>query len=311
MSVSTTARLFSCVLAWMAAGGGVPGLAAEAATFSGPQSAGQLEATPRREASGLAASRRSPGVWWLHDDSGGPPVLYAVDSTGKKVGAVRLTETKNNDWEDLAAFTSGGKSWLLVADTGDNGGDRKTLQLHVVEEPARSQLSPERETPLAPAWTIRVRYPDGAHDCEAVAVDADEGAVYLLTKRDALPRLYRVPLARADSPVAAQFVGTAALIGNGGMTDDMLKNVLGKKVHWPTAMDFAPDGSAALVLTYGEVLLFPRRRGETWAAALGRAPQHLGFHALPQAEGAAFSADGTELRVISENSTEFFRFVRK
>lgn len=283
----------------------------EEPAFVGPEPAGQLQAPPRREASGLAASRRSPGVWWLHDDSGGPSVLYAVDARGGKIGALRLTDTRNDDWEDLAAFTREGKHWLLVADTGDNGGDRKTIQLHIVEEPARAQLAPERETKLAPAWTIRARYEDGAHDCEAVAVDPGEGAVYLLTKRDAVPRLYRVPLARAAAPVIARLAGTATKIGNGGATDEMLASVLGKKVHWPTAMDFAPDGSAALVLTYGEVLLFPRRPGNTWATALAQPPVRLGFHALPQAEGAAFSADGAELRVVSENSTEFFRFGRR
>ena len=43
----------------------------------------------------------------------------------------------------------------------------------------------------------------------------------------------------------------------------------------PVGMDFAADGSAAVVLTYMDVLLFPRQPGESWTDALTRAPQRL------------------------------------
>src|SRR5690606_1795107 len=41
------------------------------------------------EASGLAASRRHAGVLWMHNDSGGEPEVFAVDSTGAVLGRVR------------------------------------------------------------------------------------------------------------------------------------------------------------------------------------------------------------------------------
>jgi hypothetical protein len=287
-----------------------PGASADA-TFVGPDRAGALEAPPRREASGLAASRRNPGLWWVHDDSGGAPVLYAVDDAGKLLGAVRLAGVKNNDWEDLAAFSRDGRDWLLVADTGDNNADRKTVQLHLLAEPARAALARDRETSATPAWSLRVRYPDGPHDCEAVAVDAREGAIYLLTKRENHPRLYRVPLAPAAAPVEAQLVLAVTTLDGDDTTSTLLKALVGKKYDWPTSMDFAPDGSAAVVLTYGNVLVFPRHTGESWAAAFGRTPQRLGYHGLPQAEGVAFSAEGASIRVVSEGMTDIARYVRR
>ena len=67
-------------------------------------------------------------------------------------------------------------------------------------------------------------------------------------------------------------------------------------------MDFAPDGSAAVVLTYGDVCVFPREPGETWVTALSRKPQVLPSHGLAQAEAAAFAQDGRTIYVTSEGT---------
>jgi sugar lactone lactonase YvrE len=73
-------------------------------------------------------------------------------------------------------------------------------------------------------------------------------------------------------------------------------------------MDFSADGSAAAVLTYGHVLLFPRKDGETWAAALAREPVRLPPHNLTQAEATCFSADGRAVYVASEKTRNLLRY---
>jgi hypothetical protein len=75
-------------------------------------------------------------------------------------------------------------------------------------------------------------------------------------------------------------------------------------------MDFAPDGSAAVVLTYGDTLLFPRAGNESWADALAKPPVALAPHDLPQAEAACFSADGRAVFVGSEESMRLLRYER-
>lgn len=98
----------------------ISGWAAPAATKVAPPSvAGTLEAPPNDEASGLAASRRTPGLLWTHDDSGGQPEIYAVETGGRLRGVLRLEGIKAEDWEDLASAEFDGKAWLIVADTGD------------------------------------------------------------------------------------------------------------------------------------------------------------------------------------------------
>jgi hypothetical protein len=70
----------------------------------------------------------------------------------------------------------------------------------------------------------------------------------------------------------------------------------------PTAMDIAADGTAAVILSYGEVLLFPRRAHEPWTATFARKPVVLAPHGLTQAEGIAFAPDHRTIYVTGEGS---------
>ncbi len=278
------------------------------AGWTGPVIAGQMEAPPNREASGLAASRASPGVFWTHDDSGGAAELYAIDAQGKLRGTVRLAGVDNTDWEDVAAFRLNGRAWLLVADVGDNDAKRSHVRLHLVAEPASAELRPNANLTLRPEYSLRVRYEDGTRDCEAVAVDPVGGQIYLLSKRDEPARLYRLPLGRAEGVVTAHRVATVPKLEGATEVDFFLKGLLGRKLNWPTAMDFRADGRAALVLTYGAALVFERRGSEEWSQSLQRDPIRLPFHGLRQAEGACFSADGRSIVIVSEGTTELVRY---
>ena len=291
----------------------LPLLAPAAEPFTGPTVAGELASPPRLETSGLAASRRNPDVLWVHDDSGGAASLYAITTRGEAIGTLRVHGAKNVDWEDLAAYELDGKAWLLIADTGDNDAKRATIFLHIVEEPAREQLSPANELDVRPTRTLQLRYEDGPRDCESAAVDVAERAVYLLSKRDDVPRLYRVDLAPKDGDaiVVARRVGTVPNIPQPTSAQRRIKGHLGHHRAYVTAMDFTADGSAAVVLTYGELLLFPRRTGETWAAALARVPMRLPPHTLEQAEAVCFTPDGKQIFVAGETQRTLLRYERR
>ncbi len=252
----------------------------------------------------MAASRRNPGILWLHDDSGGKPELHAVDARGKLRGRIRL-DASSGDWEDLAAAEIDGRAYLFLGDTGDNDAKRSKVYLHVIPEPSASELSPASSLPVKPVASFRITYPDGPRDCESVAVDPVERAVYLLSKRDPTPRLYRIdlpsPLRGGD--VTPRFIGEVPNLPQRGQ-----KRRDGRVLSWPVAMDFAPSGRLAAVLTYTQPVLFTRAGGESWASALARTPVVLPPHNLPQAEAMAFSADGSALYVASEKSRNLVRY---
>ena len=109
---------------------------AHATDFREAERAGHLPADVT-EASGLAASRREPGLFWVHADSGGEPILRAVAADGSPRGILRIDGAGNVDWEDAASFTLDGRAWLLVADTGDNASRRATAPCSSCPSPIR------------------------------------------------------------------------------------------------------------------------------------------------------------------------------
>jgi hypothetical protein len=290
---------------------GAHAAAAESASYAAPVAAGTLEAPPGKETSGLAASRRAPDLLWLLEDSG-PPRLYGVSPTGTLRGTLRILGVENTDWEDLASFELDGKSWLLIADTGDNDARRAYVWLHCVEEPDPAHLDTRGDLSVRPAWSLKLRYEDGPRDCESVAVDVEARRIYLLTKRETPARLYSVPLAASTDRIAiAKFAGPVPHAAIRIMPEVPLMRLFGQMRGLVTGMDFAPDGSAAVVLTYADTLLYPRAAGETWATALAREPLRLAPHNLPQAEAVGFTHDGRSIFVASELNQTLLRYERE
>lgn len=270
--------------------------------WTGPETTGRLPAVIV-EASGLAASRRDPAIFWTHADSFEEPVLFAIGADGVLRGTARVEGLKNVDWEDVASFILDGRAWLLIADTGDNNARRSDCALYVVAEPAPAELRADRELGVPVAWKIPVTYPDGPRDCEAVAVDVTEGVVYLLAKRAAPHGLYTVPLraAREGAPVAAaRRVGEMPAFPPASDKSRFLPIPSGLYRAQPTAMDFSADGSRALVLTYGEAMVYSKKRDESWAEALARPGVALAPHGLFQAEAAAFDRESEAVYVTGE-----------
>jgi hypothetical protein len=291
---STLAALLATLV--LAAGGCAD--ADEESTDNRPGSrlSGVLLDLQLREVSGLAASHRHPDVLWLHDDGGNPPRLFAVNDRGSRLATFRVEGVTKTDWEDLATFEFDGRRYLLIADTGDNGGLRRTLQLHVVEEPAR--LTNAR---LQPAWSIAFRWPDGARDCEAVAVDARRGEILLVSKKRQPPELFSLPL----RPPAGELV-TAQRLGalGGAPTPDperLARAPRRARIDAQiTAASLSPDGRTLAVMSYRNLLLYPRAEGENWADAVARPPRVSVLPWLPQAEALGWAADGRSLYATGE-----------
>ena len=138
------------------------------------------------EASGVAASRRTPGIFWAHNDSG-DPVLFALDERGAVKGRVRVTGAQVDDWEDIAVGPCARGSCLYIGDIGDNSGKRDRITLYRAQEPAPG------DTATDAVEVFHATYPDGAHDAESLFVTPDSD-VFIITKGDpGSVALYRFP----------------------------------------------------------------------------------------------------------------------
>ena len=125
------------------------------------------------EISGCAASRTAPGRLWLHNDSGNPAELFAVDMQGRLRQRVAVDGVPAIDWEDLAAFTWHGQPYLAIADTGDNFSMHAERSIVLVAEPAAGV------THVPAMRTIRFRYPQGPRDLLSQLKASKKTPVYL------------------------------------------------------------------------------------------------------------------------------------
>jgi hypothetical protein len=241
---------------------------------------GQITSGELIEASGLAASRTTPGVLWSHNDSRGGPVLYAFDVAGTDLGVHEIPDAFAIDWEDMAAGPGpdGTGSFLYVGDTGDNFGIRDgVVNLWRVpdQDPATSGGA------FSEAAAIVLRIPDGPHDTEGLFVDPVDPAVYLVTKSRDATFVFRGPLTPGTEPSPMELVATL---------------FLGAEV---TSADITADGATIAMRGYETVWMWERRAGQDIGEALAAQPCEAPSPEEVQGESIAFDG-GRSYVTVSE-----------
>jgi hypothetical protein len=264
--------------------------------------------------SGIVKSPQFENVWWVHNDSGDEPRLFAVDSTGHvplapwrresyAVG-VRLDTTDRAPWpglhlgaaahidyEDIAVDDS----LLYLADIGNNGNARRDLGIYVIREPymyAR-RTRPIEHIPVAYPDQETVPAEDWHYDAESLFVD--DGILYVLTKH------------REGQKIGTLEPGTKLYRLDGEKTHEA--NVLTlvdrhETIPIPTAAALSPGGDRLAVLCAEGVWLFPRPdEGDRW---LSTEPTRLDLSSerLQQAEGITWDGSHT-LRITNEQRDVF------
>jgi hypothetical protein len=231
------------------------------------------------ELSGVVASRRQPGVLWVHNDSGDTARVFAIGLDGATRAEVQVDGACAIDWEDIALGADGR---VYVADTGDNRAARGHVSLYRFAEPQVERLR-GAELSVA-AERVDVRYSDGAsHDVEAMLVDPRSGDVVLVTKEQA-------------SATARVFVVTQAQFASGRATAQLAGEVVtGPRI---VAGDVRIDGGEIVLRTYLGAWRFDRQPGETLAQALGRGGQRFGVP--DRAESIAYLPGDRSLVTIPE-----------
>jgi len=256
-----------------------------------------LEETAIDESSGIVASRRNPGVYWTHNDSGDGPFLYALDRQGHRRGVWRVGGATARDWEDIAAGPGPqtGTPYIYVGDIGDNNRKREEIVIYRVAEPliltqdaASSKTSP-RMTESADA--IRLKYPDGPHDAETLMVHPQTGDIYVIIKTTGqTSKVYRAkaPLSTSKT-IALEFVAELRV-----------PSVFAGLI---TGGDISPDGRRVVLCDYVsayELRLDERATNfdDIWKSP----PVIVSLGERAQGESVCYSLDGTSLLATSEKT---------
>jgi hypothetical protein len=221
------------------------------------------------ESSGLAVSRRNPGLIWSHNDSGNAAVLFALDTAGAQRARIKVP-IRTRDWEDVSAARCPSGDCLYIADIGDNNHSRRQIQIYRVPEPAAG----DTETVRPDAFDAT--YADGPHNAEAMfVVDAD---AFIIT-RDRTAGVYRATLA-PSSGRAITFHRIAEL-GLAAVTD----------------AEASRDGTTVVVRTSHEAVLY-----RTADLIRGVATPYfaISIDGLREPQGEGVALDGNMLYLSSE-----------
>jgi hypothetical protein len=241
----------------------------------------------RTEISGLAASRRNPGILWAHDDSGGAAILHAIAEDGT-VRRRYVLDQAPFDWEDIALGPGPDPAleYLYVGDVGDNSKARPHVTILRVEEPIVTGTGGD-PIPLAHE-AFPLRYPDGARDCEALLVDWETGTPYLLAKDDAGGDAFRAPMP-LDPAWTETDPGTLVAATSGGPLPSSV-----------TAADAARDGRRIVLRSYTLGYEMVAGPGEAFEAVFAADPCLFSVPLLGQYESLALAGDGTALYTTTE-----------
>ncbi|MFG0267188.1 MAG: hypothetical protein ACF8AM_18870 [Rhodopirellula sp. JB055] len=241
------------------------------------------------ESSGMVFSSKDPTCIWSHNDSGDRARLFAFDSkTGETTGHWELPGITAVDWEDLAILPplqSDRPARLVIADCGDNQRQRDHIELLIVDE-----MDPRKSGEVArdDVHVLRVKYPHGPQDCEAIWFDEPSGELILLCKRfTPWVGLYRVALVNGSS---------------GRLNRDIEAELI---IRLPLALATAADRDPATgdvwVSTYWQAFQFAKADHATLKHQMSRTPAAFDLPKLKQIEAIAVDSK-SDVWVTSEGS---------
>ena len=153
---------------------------------------GRIDHKAITESSGLAASRKHPGVYWTHNDSGSGAFVFAIERDGKFLAEYPVANVRNNDWEAISIDDEG---HLYVADIGNNDLKRDRAIVYRLDEPDPTAAGAKgKGATLRVNQVWRLNYPDRPFDAESFFVHQGKGYVIskLLSGKNA--GLYRFDL---------------------------------------------------------------------------------------------------------------------
>ncbi len=250
------------------------------------------------ESSGVAASRVAAGVFWTHNDSGGKPRLYAFDLKGNSLGSFDVNGG-HRDWEDICTFKTGGKGYVVAADTGDNAKYKGSYTLYVCQEPkfkpGKKGEPAKAQGGLKTVEQVNFTYGDGeSHDGESIAAAPGGRTLYIVTRNRSGTRCKAFKIERY-----------AEETGN-KLKDKVVAEEIAVLQHQDvSALDISPDGLRMIVHTYQDGYEYARKPKETWKAALKGKPRKIVFpRGSPRVkpEGCTYGFDGVTLYLTSENA---------
>lgn len=234
------------------------------------------------ELSGLAASRRYPGLLYAHNDSGDTARVFLINQKGETVATISLKNAYARDWEDIAVGADG----VYVGDIGDNLGNRDAVQVYRFAEPDLDAQKLDQNLEVKPHVSA-FRFPGAARDAESLMV-APDGKVLILSKAKGGSSLFGAAF-KSQKTRNLKPISVKIEFGGAGIFTKLA-----------TGGDFSPDGRKLVVTTYAQIYEWSLPVAFDASKLSSQAPIVRALPGLKQCESVCYSADGKQIFVSSE-----------
>jgi len=120
---------------------------------------------------------------WVIEDAGNKNRLYGLNTNGKIIKEIKITNAQNNDWEDLASDSLGN---IYIGDFGNNNKSRKVFSILKVKHPEKvsKEITPEY---------INFTLPKGIKSLDFEAFFLMQDNFYIFSKNNKKGKLFKVP----------------------------------------------------------------------------------------------------------------------
>ena len=257
--------------------------------FGNRVTCGKVESDAIVEASGIVASRKNPGVLWVHNDSGDESRLFAMDTKGRHLGIYRIAGVRNADWEDIAVSqdAADGRHYIQIAEIGDNSAVREHKYIFRIPEPVVNTRGPAVDTLLFVRDALKFQYSDGNRDAETLLTDPVSSNIYVVSKRESRVRVYEAGYPQNyTKPVPEKA--------------DTLRYKLTLGFHKIVGGDISADGSGILLKTYDDIYYWQRTKNQSVVQALQGRPVKVPYVPEPQGEAITWAFDSSGYYTLSE-----------
>lgn len=259
------------------------------ASYGPAEQAGKITSTALNALSGIGASKRNPGVIYVHNDRN-VAQFFAVSEAGALLGTFNLTGGTVDDIEDMAVAHCPSGNCVYLADVGGNISPRTQFAVMRAPEPEVRVDMPGGTTSIA-AERLVFSYPDNAnHNAESMLVDPSSDTIYVVTKVAAgMPSaVYKFPATFGGAALTAEKVVDLTVPKS---TD---REAVSASAH--------PCAPAFLLRTYNTLYEFRAASGGTLEAAFSATPTVVPVATETQGEGVTYRADGRGYFTTTEGS---------
>ncbi|QRO01087.1 cell wall anchor protein [Archangium violaceum] len=258
---------------------------------------GTVASTAIVEPSGLAASRVTPGVLYVHNEDTTAVVAIST-SNASTVGSFTVANVTPADWEDIATGPCPAGQCIYMGDIGRISANfptpPSTFAVYRMKEP---DIAGGQTSGTLTAEQFPFKYPDTPQNAESIMVHPTTGDIYVITKDGSgLSKVYKFPqpLPAPGTMSTLLFVANLQLPTNG---DTNFASATAAAIH--------PCANRFLLRTYRKVYEYRAPAGGAFETAFAATPVSLTDTVEGQGEAIEYEANGAGYFTMSESPSPF------